>query len=89
MRPRTTNNRTGCARYRYVHVETTRHGRTIYYLAKPNMRKMRLPDDPESREFYDAYWLGMNEGCAFPRPAQQTANRRSVQHFRQVGKRDD
>lgn len=64
----------------YVHKETTRHGKAVYYFrANKDSTRIRLPDEYRSASFFKAYGLAM-EGISsvqrLPRGISQKTDRR-------------
>lgn len=54
------------ARVRHLHRETTRHGRVVWYVRRADKR-VRLPDDYGSKEFWAAYRRALaGEGIRIP-----------------------
>lgn len=70
------------ADYKYVRKETTRHGKTVFYFKRPSAQsRIRLPDDPLSKDFAAAYRAAFNMGIRFPRPKRVNAEAKLRQHI--------
>lgn len=62
----------------YVVVETTRHGKRVYYFRVGTGKRTRLPSDPNSQEFKRAYKAALTEPTSkdYPEP-DRIFNRRA------------
>jgi hypothetical protein len=61
---------------KYVQTQTTRHGKTIYYFRRRGFDRIRLPNDPSSKEFAEAYYFALTEARPMPRPPKMSFDQR-------------
>ena len=57
----------------YVYRERTRHGRWVYYYRRGKGRRVRLPEDPTTPEFDEAYRAALTGAVPDPRNEQAAA----------------
>jgi hypothetical protein len=65
-------------RPKHLRAETTRHGKTVYYLRKPGCVRTRLPDEHGTDEFWDAYEKAL-AGVPILSPKQMRARKTRVE----------